>query len=356
MAASAREILEALKQVKYPGFSRDIVSFGIVRDVEVGGLETRVTISPPADAPDLADRLRPEIVRVVARLTGSEAVSLVSVSAPGAQPGSPSRPRGPQGIPGVASVIAVASGKGGVGKSTVAVNLALALRAHGTVGLLDADVYGPSVPTLLGIEGAEPRVDAERRITPIEVHGIRVISMGLFLGREQPVIWRGPMLNKLLTEFIRNVDWGRLDFLVLDLPPGTGDVQLTLSQQLAMTGGVVVTTPQAVALADVKRGVRMFQQVKVPVLGVIENMSGHVCRSCGHRSEVFGSGGGERMARSLGIPFLGSIGLARELRELSDRGTPLVVAQPEHPVALQLAEIAAAIARDTRATLERAAS
>jgi ATP-binding protein involved in chromosome partitioning len=343
MPTTAREILEALRQVKYPGFSRDIVSFGIVRDIEVGGLGTTVTLAPPADAPDLADRLRDEIVRVVAALPGTSPVTLIT--APPAAPAAPAKPRGPQGIPDVTNIIAVASGKGGVGKSTVSANLALALREHGSVGLLDADVYGPSVPTLLGFENVEPHVSPERRISPIEVHGLRAISMGSFVDRDRAVIWRGPMVTKLINEFLHNVDWGHLDYLVLDLPPGTGDVQLTLSQQLAMTGGVIVTTPQDVALADVKRGLRMFQQVSVPVLGVVENMSGHVCARCGHETDVFGRGGGRRMAEELGIPFLGAIALTRALRELSDRGTPLVAAEPGHPIAAQFRDIAAAVVR-----------
>jgi ATP-binding protein involved in chromosome partitioning len=243
----------------------------------------------------------------------------------------------------VRNIVAVASGKGGVGKSTVAVNLALALAERGRVGLLDADVYGPSIPILLGLEDQKPHVTAERRIIPLEAHGIRTVSMGFFVERDRAVIWRGPMVTKLIVEFLHNVEWGELDYLVLDLPPGTGDVQLTLSQQLAMDGGVIVTTPQDVALADVKRGVRMFEQVKVPVLGVIENMSGHVCAKCGHETEIFGRGGGERMARELGIPFLGAIALTRRLRDLGDAGAPLVASDPQHPVADQFRAIAAAV-------------
>lgn len=341
--ATAREVLEALRRVKYPGFSRDIVSFGIVRDVEVGGLGTTIALAPPADAPDLIERLRPDIERAVADLDGTGKITLVAVAP--AQPAAPARPRGPQGIPGVGRIIAVASGKGGVGKSTFAVNLALALREHGPTGLLDADVYGPSVPILLGIEDAQPHVTAERRITPLEAHGLRVISMGSFVERDRAVIWRGPMVTKLINEFMHNVEWGELDTLVLDLPPGTGDVQLTLSQQLAMSGGLIVTTPQEVALADVKRGVRMFQQVGVPVLGVVENMSGHVCRRCGHRTELFGAGGGERMAENLGIPFLGRIPLSADLAASGDRGTPLVAADPRHPISAEFRRIAAEILR-----------
>jgi len=344
MATTAKDVLEALKQVKYPGFKRDIVSFGIVRDIEVGGFGTTITIAPPADAPNLVDQIGDEIAQVVAALPGAGELTLVT--APPAQPKalaqSPNTSRA-QGIPGVRSIVAVASGKGGVGKSTVAVNLALALAERGRVGILDADVYGPSVPLMLGVEDAKPHVTQERRITPIMAHGLKTVSMGFFVERDRAIIWRGPMVTKLIVEFIRNVEWGELDFLVLDLPPGTGDVQLTLSQQLAMTGGVIVTTPQDVALADVRRGVRMFEQVKVPVLGVIENMSGHVCRKCGHETEIFGRGGGERMAAELNIPYLGAIALTPRIRDLGDTGTPLVAANPEHPVSEQFRQIADAI-------------
>lgn len=346
MSTTAKDVLEALKQVKYPGFSRDIVSFGIVRDIEIGGFGTTITIAPPADAPNLVDQIGDQIAQIVASMPGTGELTIVT--APPAQPKAPAQApsmRHAQGIPGVRSIVAVASGKGGVGKSTVAVNLALALAEQGKVGLLDADVYGPSIPVMLGLEDAQPHVTEERRIVPLEAHGLKTVSMGFFVERDRAVIWRGPMVTKLVVEFIRNVDWGNLDFLVLDLPPGTGDVQLTLSQQLLMTGGVIVTTPQDVALADVKRGVRMFEQVKVPVLGVVENMSGHVCRKCGHETDVFGRGGGERMAKELGVPFLGAIALTPRIRDLGDAGTPLVAAHPEHAVSEQFRKIADEIRR-----------
>lgn len=339
------EVLDALRKVRYPGFSRDIVSFGIVRDVQVEGYEIRLLLAPPADAPDLVDRIRDEIERAVAALPGGPSVT-IEMERPAAALRSGGR--GPRGIPGVRHVIAVASGKGGVGKSTVATNLAVALQAHGSVGLLDADVYGPSIPLMLGIEGREATVTKERRIVPVEAHGLRVISMGFFVDRERPIIWRGPMVTKLLVEFLQNVEWGPLDFLVLDLPPGTGDVQLTLSQQLAMAGGVIVSTPQEVALADVRRGLKMFGQVGVPVLGLIENMSGFVCRSCGHQVPIFGQGGGQRTAEALGIPFLGEIPLTPWLERQSDSGTPFVKAVPEHPVTARFREIAAAVAQSVR--------
>jgi len=369
------DVLSALRQVKYPGFSRDIVSFGIVRDVRSEDGVTTLVLAPPAGDPALIERIRPEIERVVGAVEGIGRLEITTAEAPrtiqeartparpAGQAGAaghadhghahghthPHGPRGPQRIAGVNRIIAVASGKGGVGKSTLATNLALALREHGRTGLLDADVYGPSTPLLLGVEGEQPDVTPERRITPIEAHGIRMISMGFFVEQERAVIWRGPMVTKLVTEFIRNVEWGELDYLVLDLPPGTGDVQLTLAQQLHMDGGVIVTTPQDVALADVRRGVRMFQQVNVSVLGVVENMSGYVCRHCGHETDIFGKGGGEEMARSLGVRFLGRIALAAEIGERGDAGKPIVAGDPEAPTSRQIrgiaAEIASAVAR-----------
>jgi len=253
----------------------------------------------------------------------------VTVTAP-AQP-APRMQRGPAGVPGVAHVIAVASGKGGVGKSTVAANLALAMAGLGhQVGLLDADVYGPSIPQMLGLH-ERPQSTAEKRIIPLEKFGLKVISLGLFIDDATPVIWRGPMINKLLTQFLREVDWGELDYLVLDLPPGTGDAQLTITQQVPLDGGVIVTTPQDVALEDVKRGVTMFQQVQAPVLGVIENMSYHLCSRCGHRAEPFGHGGGKAVAEQFDLPFLGEIPLVRAIREAGDTGTPILVSHPEHP-------------------------
>jgi ATP-binding protein involved in chromosome partitioning len=240
----------------------------------------------------------------------------------------------------VRTVLAVASGKGGVGKSTVATNLALALAGLvPRVGLLDADVYGPSVPLMLGID-EKLRAGAGGRLTPVERYGIRVISMGMFLADDTPVIWRGPMLTKLITEFLRNTDWGDLDVLVLDLPPGTGDVQLTLTQQLPITGGIIVTTPQDVALADVRRGVKMFQQMNAPVLGVVENMSFHRCPSCGTVSEPFGHGGARRLAEETGVPLLGEVPLARAVREAGDQGAPIVTADPSHPQSRAFGEIA----------------
>ena len=331
-----QQVLEALKQVKYPGFARDIVSFGMVKDIEVSSRGVNVILAPTTAREEIVQQIRALVAATVSQMPGVPAVE-VTVTAP-EQPARRVQ-QGPAGVPGVAHVVAVASGKGGVGKSTVAVNLALALSQLGhRVGLLDADVYGPSVPLMLGLT-ERPQSTENKRIIPLERFGLKVISLGLFIAEGTPVIWRGPMINKLLTQFLREVEWGELDYLVLDLPPGTGDAQLTITQQVPLDGGVIVTTPQDVALEDVKRGVKMFQQVNAPVLGVVENMSYYLC-SCGDRAEVFGHGGGAAVAKQFNIPFLGELPLVRELREAGDNGKPLVAANPEHPQSLAFRAIA----------------
>jgi len=332
-----QQVLEELKKVKYPGFNRDIVSFGMVKDIEVGSMGINVILAPTTSREDVVHQIRDAVTATVQQMPGVGAVE-VTLTEP-EQPQQRVR-QGPAGVPGVKHIIAVASGKGGVGKSTVAVNLALALLQLGKrVGLMDCDVYGPSVPFMLGLK-ERPQTSAERRIIPLQKFGLTVISLGLFVEDETPIIWRGPMINKLLTQFFREVDWGELDYLLLDLPPGTGDAQLTIVQQVPLSGGVIVTTPQDVALLDVQRGITMFQQVNAPVLGVIENMSYHICSGCGARAEIFGHGGGEQMAKRFQIPLLGEIPLVRDVREAADKGTPITVAEPEHPQSLSFRAIA----------------
>ncbi|HEV8712000.1 MAG TPA: iron-sulfur cluster carrier protein ApbC [Candidatus Binatia bacterium] len=322
--ATPQELLEALKQVKYPGFSRDIVAFGMIKDIEVGGTSVTVQLAPSTDNAEVVAQIRQEVIATLAPLVRVpiEVVIQHSTAAP---------TRAKPEVPGVQYIVAVASGKGGVGKSTVAVNLALALSAIGQrVGILDADVYGPSVPLMLGIN-ERPRSTEDKRLIPVSKYDLKVMSMGFLIPDGHAVVWRGPMIDKLLTEFIKNVEWGELDVLVVDLPPGTGDAQLTMVQKTPLSGGVIVTTPQDVALLDVRRGVKMFEEVHVPVLGVIENMSYHICSHCGHRAEIFSHGGGARMAEQFNVPFLGEIPLVKEIRTDGDNGTPLVVADPAHP-------------------------
>jgi ATP-binding protein involved in chromosome partitioning len=349
--SSPQEILAQLRSIPYPGFSRDIVSFGVIKDIEIDSEGVTIIIAPTTDDREVVRQICERIDETVTAMNVGQV--RIRITAPAQRTGAaagPARPRGPMPIPGIKHIVAVASGKGGVGKSTVATNMAVALTERvGRVGLLDADVYGPSIPVMLGIR-ERPRSTETKRIVPVTAHGLTVISMGLFLGDHAPAIWRGPMLTKLLGEFFRNVEWGELDCLVLDLPPGTGDVQLTITQQLQLTGGIVVTTPQDVALLDVKRGITMFQQVKAPVLGVVENMSYHVCSQCGERAEIFGHGGGARMAEQMEVPFLGEIPLYREVRTASDEGVPIVISQPDHVASRALGELADRVATRLAAT------
>ena len=326
-----QELLAALKHVKYPGFSRDIVDFGMVKDIEVGGARVTVYLAPSTDNPDALALIRQSVINTLTQLVRVPVEVVLERPAPVTIPGQAKPTQAKPEIPGVRYVLAVASGKGGVGKSTVAVNLALALVALGhRVGLLDADVYGPSVPLMLGIS-ERPETTEDKRLLPIQKYGLKAMSIGVLVPDGQAVVWRGPMIDKLLTEFIRNVEWGELDVLVVDLPPGTGDAQLTMVQKTPLSGGVIVTTPQDVALLDVRRGVKMFEEVQVPVLGVIENMSYHICGKCGHRAEIFSHGGGAKMAARFEVPVLGEIPLVREIRVDGDQGTPIVVANPDHP-------------------------
>lgn len=340
---SPNEILAELRKIKYPGFSRDIVSFGMVKDIEVGYAGVTVILSALSAKPEVVDAIADAVKKAVAAMPGVPAVTL-QIEIPEARPAAAAAgPPAKRTIPGVAHIVAVASGKGGVGKSTCAVNLALAMAALGRrVGLMDADVYGPSVAMMMGAERAAS-VNDQRRIVPLERYGIRYVSMALFINDQTPVIWRGPMVTKLETEFLFNVEWGDLDCLVLDLPPGTGDAQLTITQRVALDGGVVVTTPQELALLDVKRGVAMFKEVKTPVLGVIENMSYYVCRKCSRRHEIFGHGGGRRLALDLGVPFLGELPLVPALCEGLDHARPIVAAEPAHPLSLEFKSIAAKV-------------
>jgi ATP-binding protein involved in chromosome partitioning len=330
------EIRERLTEVRPTGLNGDIVSLGMVQGVEAEDGAVTVDLAPRTLAQPILQATIAEIRRAVGALEGVRSVD-VRVQAPQPQQ-NPFGELGP--IPGVQDIIAVSSTKGGVGKSTVAVNLALAMQQSGrAVGVLDSDVYGPSLPLLLGISG-RPRMGEDKRVSPIEKYGLRVMSLGFFLDDSSPVIWRGPMVMGLVRQFLKDVAWGDLDVLIVDMPPGTGDAQLTLVQQVPLSGGVVVTTPQDVALLDVQRGIAMFQQVNTPVLGVVENMSYYLCPKCGRHDDIFGSGGGSRIAERFGVPLLASIPLIPAIREGGDAGKPIVIEQPESPAAAIFRELA----------------
>jgi len=343
MALTEADVKKALTKVKFPGLSRDIVSFGFVRSVTVSDGDVSVEIvmtTANAGAGEIVER---EARRVLSGLPGVREVKLdCRVHAPQAAP-SVQAPR--DLLPGVRTKIAVASGKGGVGKSTVAANLALALRRMGSaVGLLDADIYGPSQQMMMGCTD-KPMLSAEEKILPVDGHGVKVMSLGFLMDADTPVIWRGPMVMKALQQFIEDVDWGTLDYLIVDLPPGTGDAQLTMTQQVPLDGAVIVTTPQDVALIDARKGLAMFRKVNVPVLGVIENMSAFVCPHCGKTSEIFKHGGGRRTAEQLGVPFLGEIPIDPAIVAGGDAGTPIVVSHPKSAAAQAFVAVAAEIAR-----------
>jgi ATP-binding protein involved in chromosome partitioning len=338
-------VWEALRTVRFPGMSRDVVSFGFVKGVAVDGGGVRVTIEMTTREPHAADAVRSDAERALAAVAGVERVEVeVRVAAPATREESAAKAiaPNPELIPDVRAVVAVASGKGGVGKSTVAANLAISLALAGRkVGLLDVDIYGPSVPTMFGI--TERPTVVGNRIQAYERYGVKVMSLGFILEADTPVIWRGPMVMRAIEQMLGDVDWGALDVLVLDLPPGTGDAQLTVTQKIALAGAVIVTTPQDVALIDARKGLQMFRKVNVPVLGIVENMSTFVCPHCGESTHIFRQGGGERTARELGVPFLGEIPLDAAIAEGGDAGRPITVAQPGGPHAAAFARIAAAV-------------
>ncbi|PYQ53871.1 MAG: chromosome partitioning protein [Acidobacteria bacterium] len=338
------QVLEALKKVRFPGLSRDIVSFGFVRDVKVDGSNVSFTIHFSTENPNVGQQLARDSEAAVRAISGVENVRVNLEIAPRQMSGAV--PAGGQAgiLEGVRYKIAVASGKGGVGKSTVSTNLSLSLRALGhTVGLLDADIYGPSQQMMLGIEG-RPQIDErDEKIMPMENHGVKTMSLGLITDPDTPVIWRGPMVMKALDQFLTDVKWGVLDFMVIDLPPGTGDAQLTLTQKVPLTGAVIVTTPQDVALIDARKGLAMFRKVNVPVLGIVENMSYYICQHCGERTEIFGHGGGKKTAEMLGVPFLGEVPIDPQVVIGGDTGSPIVVSHPQLPAAQAFREIAAKI-------------
>ena len=352
MAGVTKEqVIEVLRGIIHADSGSDIISAGWVNEVVVR--EGHVTFAievPPQLAPEL-EPVRKAAERAVHEMAGvlSCTAVLTAPRQPGqGHPGAPEHGgamgqqelHGKMVLPHVKHIIAVASGKGGVGKSTTSANLALALSRLGLkVGLFDADIYGPSVPRLMGLQGLRPAA-SDTAILPMENHGLKIMSIGFMVAEDAPVIWRGPMVIGALEQLLRDVDWGELDVLVVDMPPGTGDTQLTMSQRVPLAGAVIVSTPQDIALLDARKGLNMFRKVEVPVLGVIENMSYHVCSNCGHREDVFSHGGARRTAEELNADFLGEIPLDIKIRETSDGGAPIVVSDPESPHSKAYMEIA----------------
>ena len=338
MAVTKEQVLKALSQVLDPELGKDLVSLNMIQDVEVEGDTVRFRLVLTTPACPLRSSMEADARRAVEALPGVKKVE-VKMDAEVPQDG---RSRGVVRLP-IRNAIAVGSGKGGVGKSTVAVNLAVALAQSGArVGLIDADIYGPNVPTMLGVDRLPPMREANK-IEPAEAYGVKVISIGFMVKPDQPLIWRGPMLHSAIRQFLNDVNWGELDYLVVDLPPGTGDAPLSLTQTLPLSGAVIVTTPQQVSLDDARRALRMFRQLNVPVLGVVENMS-YLELPDGTRVDVFGSGGGEKLAREQQVELLGAIPMDPAVREGGDQGKPVVVAHPDSPVAQALRDLAEKVA------------
>jgi ATP-binding protein involved in chromosome partitioning len=339
---SETDVLNALRPIQDPDFDRSIVDLGFVKDLKIadgGRVSFKIELTTPACP--VKDQFQTAARDAVAALPGVTAVEVeMTANTRGAR-----RPAKQDILPEVKNIVAVASGKGGVGKSTVAVNLALALAETGAeVGLLDADIYGPSIPLMLDVSG-EPGITADRKIIPKESYGLHLMSIGFLTGDNAPVIWRGPMVHGVVQQFLSDVSWGELDYLIIDLPPGTGDAALTLCQTAPLSGAVIVTTPQEVALIDARKGLKMFERVNVPVLGIAENMSYFVCPDCDARHAVFGKGGGERAAAELGVPLLTQIPLQPDVVEAGDSGKPTVTARPESPAAEALRALAGEVAR-----------
>src|SRR5215472_5298533 len=338
-----QDITNALKTVKYPGYNRDLVSFGLVKHIAVKDGAVSVTMNLTSPSPETAQQIKTESERVLKSLPGVTA-AYVEVNQPSAAPVAGGQaPWAQQNrVPGIKRVVAIASGKGGVGKSTVSVNLACALSHLGEkVGLLDCDIYCPSIPLMMGIH-QKPTISEDEKMVPPANHGVKLMSIGLLLEDDQPVIWRGPMIMKTIQQFFSSVEWGELDYLLVDLPPGTGDAQLTLCQTVPLEGGVIVTTPQEASLGVVRKGIAMFQKVNVPILGIIENMSYYTTPN-GQRVEIFGHGGGQSEARRQDMTFLGEVPIYVDIRKGGDEGVPVVVSAPDSPAGTTFIHVAEAV-------------
>ena len=337
MAVSRESLLAALDTYIDPLIGRGLVAAGAVKNIEIGWLgKPRVQLDLGFPAAGYVETLRENISAHIRQMLDCKIELQIgwTIHSHAAQ-------KNLQPLPNIKNIIAVASGKGGVGKSTVAVNLALALAAEGArVGILDADIYGPSQPRMLGVEQERPTTSDGKRMNPVMAHGLQSMSIGYLMDAEQPMIWRGPMATQALGQLLGETDWQEMDYLVVDLPPGTGDIQLSLSQRIPVSGAVIVTTPQDIALLDARKGLAMFQKVQVSVLGVVENMSTHVCTQCGHEEAIFGAGGGERLAAQSGVELLGQLPLDIRIREQADGGKPTVVAMPDSDLAQRYRTIA----------------
>ncbi len=329
MALTESALLDALKSVVDPNTGRDFVSTRLIKNLRIDGGDVAFDVELGYPAKSQIGALRKALVAAARTVPGVENASVNLSSKVIAH----SVQRGVQLMPQVKNIVAVASGKGGVGKSTTAVNLALALAAEGaTVGILDADIYGPSQPMMLGINARPESADGQS-MEPLENYGVQVMSIGFLVDADNPMIWRGPMVTQALEQLLRQTNWRDLDYLIVDMPPGTGDIQLTLSQKVPLTGVVIVTTPQDIALLDAKKGLKMFEKVGVPILGIVENMAVHLCSQCGHAEHIFGADGGKRMAAEYNIDYLGALPLAMSIREQADSGRPTVVSDPDGEVA-----------------------
>jgi ATP-binding protein involved in chromosome partitioning len=329
MSITEQSVLEALKAVVDPNTGKDLVANRCAKNIKIDGAKVALDIELGYPAKSQFEAIRALVVDALKAAGAADVAVNVTQKIV-----SHAVQKGVKLIPGVKNIIAVASGKGGVGKSTTAVNLALALAAEGArVGILDADIYGPSQPQMLGIPDSQPESADGKKLQPMEAHGIQAMSIGFLIDPETPMVWRGPMVTQALTQLLGDTNWNDLDYLVVDLPPGTGDIQLTLAQQVPVTGSVIVTTPQDIALLDARKGLKMFEKVGIPILGIVENMSIHICSKCGHEEHIFGSGGGEKMCADYEVELLGSLPLDRNIREQVDSGKPTVVAEPAGRVA-----------------------
>jgi ATP-binding protein involved in chromosome partitioning len=347
-------VLEALRRVQDPELHRDIVSLGMVKNLAVDHGQVKFTVELTTPACPLRETIEHDCKQALAQVPG---IGGLEISFGAQVRGSKAGAGQTDLLPTVKNVVLVAAGKGGVGKSTVAANLAVALKMHGAAtGLLDADIYGPSVPMIMGVKGEPKKIDVDggQKIAPALAHGVPVMSIGFFLDPDQAVIWRGPMLGKALHQLMADVHWGELDYLVVDMPPGTGDVQITFSQQLKVSGALLVATPQAVALADVVRAKSMFDKVMIPIVGIVENMSYFVCDGCGKEHEIFSRGGAQRAAERFQIPYLGEIPITPALRKGGDEGVPILIQDPNSPVSKRFLEIAGKLAGQLSIASERA--